>query len=323
MYFLISSLVSVAAASIVHVRRRHRRRYGVVSLKEPDKSVQSGKPPVFVVCLDLDETLVSDEAIEATKRFNEIWIKEYAPKGGILVYNTGRSLKSFRTIVQRFPGMILRPQVLVAAEGHSIYWFAGLGAEDPEEDPVWAKTIDQGWDVNMVRQVVRGFTAEHMGVILPPPQLPVTSVNERFRESVITEKRETAEWATQVISERLAAVPGLQAQVNFCGGAALINHFHWVGVIPIRSGKGHALTYVLDKLGGKASHTLVAGDSGNDVSMFNVPGVKAVVVANAQLELLECYKEKSCIEGGEAKNFFLSKLSHADAIIDGLKHFTF
>jgi len=66
----------------------------------------------------------------------------------------------------------------------------------------------------------------------------------------------------------------------------------WVGVFPRRAGKGKALEFVLQKLGVKPSACIVAGDSGNDLTMFKVNGVRGTVVANAQGELLDYYRDQ-------------------------------
>ena len=105
----------------------------------------------------------------------------------------------------------------------------------------------------------------------------------------------------------------------------------WVGVVPRGAGKGRALEFVLGKLGGKPSQTMVAGDSGNDISMFDVDSVFGTVVANAQDELREYHQrrltrhlvEDDDSDGTNKPRIHISTRKYADAIVDGLEHFNF
>ena len=60
-------------------------------------------------------------------------------------------------------------------------------------------------------------------------------------------------------------------------------------MIPYLAGKGRALQFALERLGfdeGLKRSVLVAGDSGNDVSMFEC-GHRGIVVRNATAELVD------------------------------------
>ena len=62
-----------------------------------------------------------------------------------------------------------------------------------------------------------------------------------------------------------------------------------VDILPASASKGKALAFLLEEMekgpGRPARGTLVAGDSGNDVELFAVPGVYGCMVANAHPEL--------------------------------------
>jgi len=91
--------------------------------------------------------------------------------------------------------------------------------------------------------------------------------------------------AEQPAVARLRAVlaaGGLAAKVVFSGGED-------VDILAAGAGKGAALAFVLSRLaaaGGRPDAVLAAGDSGNDAELMDLPGVRGVVVANAQRELL-------------------------------------
>jgi hypothetical protein len=57
-------------------------------------------------------------------------------------------------------------------------------------------------------------------------------------------------------------------------------------VLPRQADKGKSLVWLARHLGVSARSILVAGDSGND-SMFNIPGVRGILVENARRELIE------------------------------------
>jgi hydroxymethylpyrimidine pyrophosphatase-like HAD family hydrolase len=75
-------------------------------------------------------------------------------------------------------------------------------------------------------------------------------------------------------------------------------------ILPKYANKGNALEWLLKHLQISGFETLVAGDSGNDSAMFLIPGVRGIVVENAQPELVEatlglpCYRAQSiCADG--------------------------
>ena len=67
---------------------------------------------------------------------------------------------------------------------------------------------------------------------------------------------------------------------------------YWINATPKGAGKGSAVSYLRERLGLVGAENIVCvGDSGNDVSMMSIDGVKGVVVANASPDLMEFYEE--------------------------------
>lgn len=84
--------------------------------------------------------------------------------------------------------------------------------------------------------------------------------------------------------------------------------------IPTQAGKGNAIRYLVDKHDLSLDRTVVAGDTGNDCSMF-FSGIKGIVVNNAKEELIEWTRQRM------PKGVFYSPLPFASGVLSGLQHF--
>jgi hypothetical protein len=71
---------------------------------------------------DLDGTMVgeTEEADAATREFCTYWEENAALSGGILVYNTGRSLGQFKSLWVSKKGDLPLPDVLITAVGTKV-----------------------------------------------------------------------------------------------------------------------------------------------------------------------------------------------------------
>jgi hydroxymethylpyrimidine pyrophosphatase-like HAD family hydrolase len=84
-------------------------------------------------------------------------------------------------------------------------------------------------------------------------------------------------------------------------------------IIPAKAGKGNAIRYLLDYLELDPKRLVVAGDSGNDLSMFEACP-RGIVVANAQPELMRLREEA-------ADTLFFATAECAGGVTEGLRHF--
>ena len=71
---------------------------------------------------DLDGTMVGDDpaADAGTEAFCRYWEDSAALSGGVLVYNTGRSLGQFKSLWQEKRGLLALPDVLITAVGTKV-----------------------------------------------------------------------------------------------------------------------------------------------------------------------------------------------------------
>ena len=85
-------------------------------------------------------------------------------------------------------------------------------------------------------------------------------------------------------------------------------------ILPASSGKGKAIRFLAEQEGLASDRVVVAGDTGNDATMF-VEFLKGVVVANAQRELLDL---ADSLVGGDV---YVARKPHAAGVEEGLEHF--
>jgi len=83
-------------------------------------------------------------------------------------------------------------------------------------------------------------------------------------------------------------------------------------VLPANTGKAHALKWLCERISLPLKQVLVAGDTGNDSSLFLLPDVRGIVVENAQPELYEAVVHLPTYSATRA---------FADGVLQGLAHF--
>ncbi len=243
------------------------------------------RAPIRLFSVDLDGTLLGNP--ESAQRFKETWESLPRESRALLVYNSGRSVKDTRSLIAA--------RILPEAD----YIIGGVGTEfhDPQapgEVPEFVSQFGEGWNLALVEQIV-GATP---GVERQPPEFlhPYKSSWFLHRAS-----REQIEALTHRLGEA-----GLQVTVVYSS----LRH---LDVLPRRANKGNALTWLCRRISMLLDQVLVAGDTGNDSSMFVLPGVRGIVVENAQPELFEAVVKLPV---------FVATKVMADGVLEGLKHFS-
>lgn len=84
-----------------------------------DGSLAPASTPAVLLVSDLDDTLVGDD--RATLAFTQWWLDVGAPAGGRLVYNTGRALDLFESLLEEKRHCMVEPDLLISAVGTRIY----------------------------------------------------------------------------------------------------------------------------------------------------------------------------------------------------------
>ncbi|MEG4507773.1 sucrose-phosphate phosphatase [Microcoleus sp. F6_B4] len=238
----------------------------------------------FLLVTDLDNTLVGDD--EATQVLNQ---RLQSLRSQIcLVYATGRSHASTCELMTQ--KQLLAPDYSIAGVGSEIY-------QDGTLDLDWAEYLSQDWDKMAIVSLGQQFS-----------QLKPQSLKEQNPWKIsyclepAAENRSTVRALQQKLTESR-----LPAQIIFSSN-------RYVDILPQTSNKGNALTYLQKRLQIPCEATLVCGDSGNDISMFE-QDVRGVIVANALSELLEWHRECG------TENHYLAGSACAWGIIEGMGYF--
>jgi sucrose-6-phosphatase len=255
------------------------------------KDGELGKTIVTKLLLvtDLDHTLVGDDF--ALERLNQ-WVLQARPQGTQFVYCTGRSLTLYREL-QAEAGLI-DPDLLICSVGTEIYL---QGQDTP--DPEWSAKLALDWN----RAAIAAITV-HFADLVPQPETEQCP----FKLSFFL----TSDAATEVLPllESQLAAQQLAAQLIYSSGKDL-------DILPIVANKGAAMTFIRQKLEFAPEQTVVCGDSGNDIALFEVGQERGIIVGNARSELLLWHRNHP----GETN--YLAKGHCAAGILEGLEYFGF
>ena len=233
---------------------------------------------------DIDDTILGDPRSAAL--FKDTWESLDAERRPLLVYNTGRSIDDVRwlAVERRIPGA----EFVIGALGTEVF-----DPVDAGTSAAFAAEIAASWDAATVRRVVE---------MRPGVQI---QGQEYLNPCKLSWHWHRASAADVVRLETQLKDAGLEVTVLYTSGVFL-------DVIPARAGKGNALSWLCRRIEVKASSVLVAGASGNNASMFQLPEVRGIIVGNASRELFNA---------ALAFRPFIAPSSAAGGVIAGLRHF--
>jgi sucrose-6F-phosphate phosphohydrolase len=179
------------------------------------------------------------------------------------------------------------PEYIIGGVGTQIHDFrANRDFEDYNE------VFGGGWDLRRIE----GIMEKIPGVTRQPPEFLHPYKSSWYLNQA------TAEMIEEI--QRKLEEAGLEVCVVYSSSRDL-------DVLPKRANKGNALQWLCETLGIPVEEALVAGDTANDASMFLLPGVKGIVVENAQPELFEAVVKLPV--------YYANQIL-ADGVLEGLQH---
>lgn len=239
---------------------------------------------IKLVCTDVDHTVYGD--LEATARFRDFWHDLPPSHRPLLCYNSGRLVEDQLELIACSP--LAQPDFVIGGVGTQIYDLKRRRFRTE----YWER-LSLGWDGAKVLEVMSRIPR----IEPQPPRYQTEHKSSWFLHNASDDE-------LNAIRGRLQDA-GLEATVVYSSSRDL-------DVLPARADKGDALRWLCGELGVEPAQVVVAGDTGNDVHMFQVPGVRGVVVANAKPELLEATRHLPV---------FRSSSVEADGVVEGLRHF--
>ncbi len=226
---------------------------------------------------DVEDTVLGDGA--ALSRFRAF--VEADPGRLAVAYSSGRTVDSVLASVaeHKMPA----PRAVVGQVGTQMRLL-------PENDPV------PGWTA---RIGVHFRRSDVMAALANEPDLRLQAESDQGPLKISYH----LEGASAARIERLSAlVSPLGAQLVYSSALDL-------DVLPAGADKGTAARFLAETLGYSPDRVLVAGNSGNDLALFQ-QGFRGVVVGNAHEDL----------KAGAGPRAFVATARFADGVLEGLEH---
>ena len=245
----------------------------------------------WIVASDIDGTLTGDRAAldRLAARFREIREAD----GLYLILSTGRRLEQVtRGIAEEG---LPEPDAVISQVGTEIY-LPPL-TEQTEPMAAWRDRLLAEYS----RREALTFPEGIDGLVMQPDEF-----NTELKTSCFLDGCPDPEEAVAMIRRRVQPYAD-RYQVVWSSSRDL-------DILPASSGKGKAIRFLVERLGLDPHCVVVAGDTGNDASMFDEFD-KGVVVANAQGELLRLAR------AAVSRRVYCARRPHAGGVEEGLEHF--
>lgn len=248
--------------------------------------------PQWLIASDIDNTLTGDRTALDRLRGHLDGMRK---KGALALFlSTGRRLPQ---VLEGFVNEgIPEGDAVISQVGTEI--FLPPFSEDEPPLEAWNSTLLEEFS----RDEAEGFLDGVNGVVMQPDIF-----NTPLKVSCYLDSARDPEASAAEIGRRVAAKAGDRYQVVWSSGRDL-------DILPAAAGKGKAIRFLMSYLNLDPESVIVAGDSGNDRSMFDEFG-KGIVVANAKPEL------KKMREENPSPDLYFAEAPYAAGVLEGLSFF--
>jgi sucrose-6-phosphatase len=244
----------------------------------------------FLFITDLDNTLVGDD--QSLVELNQQLANHRKQYNSKIVYATGRSLYLYGLLAEA--KALLPPDALITSVGTEMYFEQNLEQYDAE----WAEILSQGWNRSEIVAIASQFAEL---------QSQPTSEQNPFKISYYL--ADNVAQTTIAKLESALSEKGYNIKLIYSAGQDL-------DLLPRNGDKGLAVQFLRQRWNISPEQTIVCGDSGNDISMFQGQE-KGLIVGNAKPELLQWYTTN------KNDNLYLAQSACAGGILEGMRHFNF
>lgn len=239
--------------------------------------------PVKLFCTDLDGTVFGN--LESMRRFKDAWEALSPKQRPLLCYNSGRLLDDTLAVLET--GALPWPDYIIGGVGTQLY-----DARTKTVISDFDAQFGHGWDLAKIEQILAGFP----GVSRQPPEFLHPYKSSWY---LVHASPETIDALRNQLNDA-----GLDVNVIYSSSRDL-------DVVPRNTSKGHALEWLCERIKMRLKYVVVSGDTANDSSMFLLPGVRGIVVENAQPELFEAVVHLPT---------YTATRGFADGVLQGLAH---
>lgn len=240
--------------------------------------------PLRLFSTDLDGTIVGDN--DATRRFRDFWQSLPDDVRPVLVFNSGRLVDDQLALLEEVP--LPRPDYIIGGVGTMLH-----ASERSELEGAYTASLGGGFNPHRIAEVMAGMPG-------------VAMQEERYQHGL------KSSWFLHDADEKALGDIELALSAADIDARIVYSSQRDLDILPRAADKGAALAWLCRQLGIGIGEAVVAGDTGNDRAMFELAGVRGVIVGNALPELV------SLADGGD--RFFLSASTQADGVIEGLRH---
>jgi mannosylfructose-6-phosphate phosphatase len=239
---------------------------------------------VRLFCSDIDGTLAGNK--DAETRFCQAWQSLDPNERPLLVLNSGRLIEDQKAFIATTA--LPRPDIYIGGVGTMLDH-----ENEPSHSALYSRSIGAGFDRERIAKALSA---------VPDIAIQPDIYQHAQKSSWYLHDADAATLAD--IEERLASA-GIAARPVYSSNRDL-------DILPDGVDKGAALSWLCRQLGMSHDDVVVAGDTNNDRSMFDLPGVRGIVVGNALAELKAIAKDRPDI--------YSARNSIADGVLEGLAH---